>query len=126
MTFEEWYKNYGSVLHDNVFVYEDCWNAATEDMQDKLDAKDKEIEALKKDFEKKLDARYDAGYEDAKDLMDNKITQLSRQIYSLTELVKAYRAKRKVDGLNGRMWNAMQHLDAEELVKKLESEICKN
>jgi len=39
----------------------------------------------------------------------------------LQKLVDAYRAKRSVDGLNGRTWNARVHLEAEELVANLEA-----
>ena len=36
-------------------------------------------------------------------------------------LIEAYRKKRSVDGLNGRVWDAQEHYKAEELVKKLDS-----
>ena len=36
------------------------------------------------------------------------------------DLLAAYREKRKWDGGEGRVWNASKHLDAEDLIKKLE------
>ena len=36
------------------------------------------------------------------------------------ELLEAYREKRRWDGGEGRVWNASKHLDAEDLIKKLE------
>ncbi len=37
------------------------------------------------------------------------------------QLIAAYRAKRAVDGLNGRVWDGRAHLEAEGLVEHLES-----
>jgi len=39
------------------------------------------------------------------------------------ELLAAYREKRKWDGGEGRVWNASKHLDADDLIKKLEGEL---
>jgi hypothetical protein len=40
-------------------------------------------------------------------------------------LLQAYRAKRAVDGLNGRTWHASKHLEAEQLIEKLEAALEK-
>ena len=41
----------------------------------------------------------------------------------LQKLLSAYRAKRAVDGLNDRPWDASKHLEAEETIVELESAI---
>lgn len=52
---------------------------------------------------------------------DIRIALLICEVDQLRELLQAYRDKRVVDGLNGRIWDACKHYDAELLVDKLEA-----
>ena len=46
--------------------------------------------------------------------------ELSATLQMANDLLRAYRAKREVDGLNGREWDANAHFEAEAMIKKLE------
>ena len=48
---------------------------------------------------------------------------LKAEVKRLQGMVEAYRAKRAVDGMNGRTWDAREHLRAEARVKRLEGEL---
>lgn len=47
--------------------------------------------------------------------------ELREQCYRANALVMAYREKRKWDGLNGRVWSASKHFEAEARIEELES-----
>lgn len=51
---------------------------------------------------------------------DIRIALLIYEVDQLNELVQAYRDKRVVDGLNGRVWDACKHYDVELLIGSLE------
>jgi len=54
-------------------------------------------------------------------------TKVKRPIKDIEkELLEAYREKRKWDGGEGRIWNASKHLDADDLIIKLEEEYDTN
>lgn len=44
----------------------------------------------------------------------------SERIKEIEELLQAYREKRMYDGLNGRVWHADEHWQAEQKIKELE------
>lgn len=47
------------------------------------------------------------------------LRELSDRIEYLTSLNEALLNKRKVDGLNGRVWDAMEHWKQEEKIRKI-------
>jgi len=55
------------------------------------------------------------------------INELKAKVQELEELVKLFKLKRSVDGLNGRNWDAVKHWDYEEAIKeKIKCDECKH
>ena len=48
-------------------------------------------------------------------------SELEAALAKANSLVMAYRAKRAVDGLNGRDWDASEHFKAESFIEQLEA-----
>lgn len=78
----------------------------------------KQIQAIRDDLNVRL-ANIATSIEATDD--EVRIAFLICEIDQLKELLQTYRDKRAVDGLNGRVWNASKHYDAEILIDKLES-----
>lgn len=58
------------------------------------------------------------------ELVVRRVRMLILRYQKQERLIGAYRKKRRCDGLNGRMWDATRHLDAEKAVKKAEAELA--
>jgi len=56
------------------------------------------------------------------DCLCHNIGFMDSRIIRLEKILEAYREKRKWDGGEGRVWNASKHLDADDLITKLENE----
>lgn len=59
-------------------------------------------------------------YLDAESIFEDIYSKLTMGMDELSELLDAYREKRDNDGGEGRVWSAGKHLDADDLITKLE------
>ena len=81
------------------------------------------LEAAEKEQKKKDELIF--AYESTRTPINPLVQQQTERIKELENLLTAYRNKRKVDGSNGRIWDAHEHRIADERIEKLEQALGK-